>query len=203
MGMENVGELPAVFVGRHQNLYGPVEIIAWVPMRFRVWTIYKFMSLKECYRHYAESFFPRKGIGPTGSKLRALIAAPLVSAFMRSMGGITVDRTKPQGVVEDLAARAATAEHLHLVIAVEGTRARKRYWKSGFYRIAQQADVPMCLGFCDGPTRTVGYGPTIRATGDVRADMDLIRAFYADKRGVNPQRRTEPRLREEHEPPAA
>jgi hypothetical protein len=33
--------------------------------------------------------------------------------------------------------------------------------------------------------------------------MDRIRAFYADKAGVRPERRTEPRLREEAEPPAA
>jgi len=141
------------------------------------------------------------GVDPHFLAKEELFRGPM-GPFMRSMGGITVDRTKPQGVVEDLAARAATAEHLHLVIAVEGTRARKRYWKSGFYRIAQQADVPMCLGFCDGPTRTVGYGPTFRPSGDIRADMDLIRAFYADKHGVNPDNRTEPRLREEDEPPA-
>ncbi len=44
---------------------------------------------------------------------------------------------------------------------------------------------------------TTGLGPTIELTGDVRADMDVIRAFYADKSGLRPERRTEPRLREE------
>ena len=34
-------------------------------------------------------------------------------------------------------------------------------------------------------------------TGDIAADMDVVRAFYSDKRGVHPQLRTEPRLREE------
>ena len=27
--------------------------------------------------------------------------------------------------------------------------------------------------------------------------MDFVREFYADKRGIHPERRTEPRLREE------
>jgi 1-acyl-sn-glycerol-3-phosphate acyltransferase len=139
------------------------------------------------------------GVEPHFLAKQELFRGPL-GPFMRSVGGLTVDRANPQGAVEDLVARAATADHFQLVIAVEGTRTRKQYWKSGFYRIAQQADVPMCLGFCDGPTRTVGYGPTIRATGDVRADMDIIRAFYADKQGVNPENRTEPRLREEDAP---
>jgi len=141
------------------------------------------------------------GVEPLFLAKDELFRGPM-GPFMRSVGGLKVDRSNPQGVVEDLAARASTAEHFQLVIAVEGTRAKKTYWKSGFYRIAQQAGVPMCLGFCDGPTRTIGYGPTIRPSGDIRADMDLIRAFYADKHGVNPERRTEPRLREEDDPPA-
>ncbi len=99
-------------------------------------------------------------------------------------------------------ARAGEAEHFQLIIAVEGTRTKKEFWKSGFYRMAQQAGVPMCLGFCDGPTKTLGYGPLMHPSGDVAADMDLIREFYADKHGVNPENRTEPRLREESAPGA-
>ena len=141
------------------------------------------------------------GVEPHFLAKQELFRGPM-GPFMRSVGGITVDRRNPRGAVDDLVARAGSGEHFQLVIAVEGTRAKTQYWKSGFYRIAQQADVPMCLGFCDGPTRTIGYGPTIRPSGDIRADMDLIRAFYADKHGVNPENRTEPRLREEDEPPA-
>ena len=141
------------------------------------------------------------GVEPHFLGKKELFRGPL-GPFMRGVGGISVDRSKPEGIVDDLVARAATAERFQLVIAVEGTRKKKSYWKSGFYRIAEKADVPICLGFCDGPTRTVGYGPTIRPTGDLRADMEIIRAFYADKHGVNPELRTEPRLREEDEPPA-
>ena len=53
------------------------------------------------------------------------------------------------------------------------------------------------LAFMDGPTRTVGVGPTFTPTGDLSADMDLVRAFYADKHGLHPEKRTEPRLRNE------
>jgi plasmid stabilization system protein ParE len=44
---------------------------------------------------------------------------------------------------------------------------------------------------------TTGIGPTFELSGDVSRDMDRIRAFYADKAGVRPERRVEPRLREE------
>jgi 1-acyl-sn-glycerol-3-phosphate acyltransferase len=123
-----------------------------------------------------------------------------MGAFMRAAGGISIDRSNPAGVVDAMVAHASTAERFQLVIAAEGTRKPKQYWKSGFYRLAEQAGIPICLGFCDGPTRTMGYGPTFRPSGDVRADMDLVRAFYADKQGINPENRTAPRLREEDEP---
>lgn len=93
LGMENVGALPAIFIGRHQDLYGPVEIMAWVPLEFRIWTFYKFMSVKECYRHYVSyTYTVRKGHSPFVARILAAATAPLVSAFMNSMGGIPVYR---------------------------------------------------------------------------------------------------------------
>jgi hypothetical protein len=53
------------------------------------------------------------------------------------------------------------------------------------------------LTYLDGPTCTGGFGPRITPSGDVRADMDLIREFYADKHGVVPARKSEPWLRDE------
>ena len=48
----------------------------------------------------------------------------------------------------------------------------------------------LALAFIDGPSRTSGFGPTITATrADVVADMDQLRAFYADKRGIHPELR--------------
>ena len=40
-------------------------------------------------------------------------------------------------------------------------------------------------------------------TGDVRSDMDRIREFFADKRGIDPSRVREPRLRAEEDADAA
>jgi 1-acyl-sn-glycerol-3-phosphate acyltransferase len=80
------------------------------------------------------------------------------------------------------------------VITPEGTRSRGETWRSGFYRIARAADLPVMLGYLDSVTRTTGLGPTLRLTGDVGADMDRIRDFYADKAGIHPEKFTPPRL---------
>lgn len=116
--------------------------------------------------------------------------------LMRALGGIPVDRADPSGLVDDVVARLAAGERFYLVVTPEGTRSGSG-WKSGFYRIARATDLPVTLGYVDRTTMTAGLGPTLRMTGDVRADMDRIRAFYADKAGVVPARRTEPRLRDE------
>lgn len=120
------------------------------------------------------------------------IAGPI----MRGLGGIAVDRRNPAGVVDAVVSRARQDDRFLLVVTPEGTR-QGAGWRSGFYRIAIEAGLPVTLGFADGSTRTAGLGPTIELTGDVEADMDRIREFYADKSGVKPEYRTEPRLHDE------
>src|SRR5918997_1723249 len=132
-----------------------------------------------------------------GLDVRWLGKHPLFTGWrgpvMRALGGIPVDRRDPSSVVADVLERVHRGEVFHLVVTPEGTRSGSG-WKSGFYRIARAADVPITLGYVDRTTMTTGLGPTIRLTGDVKSDMDAIRAFYADKAGVRPERRTEPRL---------
>jgi 1-acyl-sn-glycerol-3-phosphate acyltransferase len=136
-----------------------------------------------------------------GVQARVLIKRELfrwpLAPLLRATGGIALDRTDPGETVRALLAEAERDERFLLVLAAEGTRQRSDYWKSGFYRIARDTGLPIALGFIDGPSRTLGFGPALVPTGDVRADMDLVRAFYADKRGLRPAGRTEPRLREE------
>ncbi|MFC7505340.1 1-acyl-sn-glycerol-3-phosphate acyltransferase [Nocardioides sp. CPCC 206347] len=118
--------------------------------------------------------------------------------LMRKTGGIPLDRKNPGATIRALLEEAAGDEPFLLVIAAEGTRGKGEYWKPGFYRISQQTGLPISLGFIDSPTRTLGMGPTFSPSDDVVADMDFVRAFYADKMGVRPENRTEPRLREEN-----
>ena len=101
----------------------------------------------------------------------------------------------------DVAAHAGAATALAVVVPAEGTRAKGEYWKSGFYRIAREAKVPIVLSYLDGPSRTGGFGPTIHPSGDVKADMDLIRAFYAGQGRREAREQDHPRLRDEEGPP--
>nr|WP_218868536.1 1-acyl-sn-glycerol-3-phosphate acyltransferase [Pseudoclavibacter chungangensis] len=127
--------------------------------------------------------------------------------IMRALGGIPVDRADAGRIVGEVVERVQSGEVFGLVVTPDGTRGGHTHWKSGFYRIASETGMPVTLGYVDRTTMTTGLGPTIELTGDVPADMDRIRAFYADKAGYAPERRVEPRLREERpardEPEAA
>ncbi|MCU1432542.1 MAG: phospholipid/glycerol acyltransferase [Actinotalea sp.] len=127
---------------------------------------------------------------------REMFVGPLGWAMHR-LGAIPTERAGGGGLVERLTAEAEASDAFVLVLAAEGTRRRTEHWRSGFYRIARGTGLPLTLGFIDGPTRTAGTGETFHVTGDLGADMDRIRAFYADKRGVRPERAGPVRLREE------
>jgi 1-acyl-sn-glycerol-3-phosphate acyltransferase len=101
--------------------------------------------------------------------------------LMRRMGAIGIDRSKANNVVDAMVHELRTRDRLWLVIPPEGTRSRADYWKSGFYHIARGANVPVLPGYMDFARKRLGIGAPIYLTGDVGADMDRIRAFYADK----------------------
>lgn len=122
---------------------------------------------------------------------------PPLGSLMRWLGGIPVDRGVDSGLVRQLVEMAERGEHFILVITPEATRSKVEYWKSGFYRIALGAGLPVVLGFIDRRRMACGVGPHIDLTGDVRADMDRIREFYAGFEGVRPGLGSEPRLRDE------
>lgn len=139
-----------------------------------------------CWRH---------GVSPLWLGKHSLFAGPF-GPVMRALGGIPVNRAEPQGLVNAVVTRMRTGKHF-LVVTPEGTRGLGTTWKSGFYWIAREAGLPVVLGYVDSLTRTAGVGPTIELTGDVRADMDKVREFYADKHGIHPELFTAPLLREE------
>jgi 1-acyl-sn-glycerol-3-phosphate acyltransferase len=119
--------------------------------------------------------------------------------FMRLTGGIAVDRRAARGLVSSAADIIGEKDKIHLAVAASGTRGKRDYWKSGFYHIATEAQVPIVCGFLDYGKKECGLGLSIMPTGDIKADMDQIRAFYADKTGKFPEKRSRIRLRAEDE----
>ena len=84
-----------------------------------------------------------------------------------------------------------------LTIAPEGTRRAAEYWRSGFYHIAVAARVPIVLAYIDFDNKVAGLGPTVHPSGDINADMRIIRRFFEPIRGLHPENQGPIRLRPE------
>jgi 1-acyl-sn-glycerol-3-phosphate acyltransferase len=113
---------------------------------------------------------------------------PPLGWFFRATGGIPVVRHERRHFVKRAAAFFAEREELWLAMSPEGTRHRTDHWKSGFYRIALAAGVPVLLAFVDAAKKECGLGPLVELSGDVERDLGVIRDFYATKRGIYPER---------------
>lgn len=106
--------------------------------------------------------------------------------FFYWMGGMPVDRdsNKASDIVEVAAELFEKSDELILGLAPEGTRSHVTRWKTGFYRIALKAGVPIALIYIDSRTREIGFGKLFYPTGDQKADIEAIQAFYAGKQGI-------------------
>lgn len=103
--------------------------------------------------------------------------------WLRSLGGIAVDRSGPHGVVGDAIAAFQRCERLVLVITPEGTRRRDKGFKTGFLHIARGAQVPILLAYFDFQRKVVGFGPTMTAGEDVESDLRRAKDFYRPMHG--------------------
>ena len=119
--------------------------------------------------------------------------------FFTAFGGISVDRSKANGTVEALVNLFTQHEELVVVIPVEGSRAKGKRWKSGFYHVARGANVPVALGWLDYEKKEGSIGQLLHLTGDMKKDMDFVRAFYSGISGKYPEQFTPPKLVEEEQ----
>lgn len=126
-----------------------------------------------------------------------------LGTLMRALGGIPVDRSGMHGLTRELVEMAARGEEFIVVITPEATRSKVAHWKSGFYRIATEAELPIIMGFVDRRSMTCGVGPHFEPTGDLTPDMNRLREYYTGKVGVRPGNEAVPRLAAEGAEPQA
>lgn len=116
---------------------------------------------------------------------RSLFRAPF-GAVMRWLGGIAVNREQSTNLVAASAQAIREADGpLQLIVPPEGTRSKTRHWKTGFYYIAREAQVPIVMAYMDYAHKRSGLGPLFVPTGNVESDMASIKAFYAPFKGKN------------------
>ena len=105
--------------------------------------------------------------------------------LLRRFGIMPVDRARAHGVVDQVVERFAQSDTMWFVLAPEGTRKRVEHWKTGFWHIARDAGVPVLCAYFHYPTKTVGIGPVMHMTADLKGDMARVRDYYRPWIGKN------------------
>lgn len=102
--------------------------------------------------------------------------------FLKPLGAIGIDRGPKKedrkSMVDVMAALFDNTDELTILVTPEGTRKNVKKWKSGFYRVAEKANVPIVMGYLDYKDKVAGLGPILYPSGDYEKDLREIQEFY-------------------------
>ncbi|GAB3439771.1 1-acyl-sn-glycerol-3-phosphate acyltransferase [Massilia solisilvae] len=115
----------------------------------------------------------------------SLFRGPM-GAVMRYWGGVPVDRSAPQGATQKLAQTMLSSKWCWVAITPEGTRSYRPHWKSGFYRLALAAKVPVLLVYMDYRAKELSVVDYMTLSGDEEADMAAIARVYEGHEALYP-----------------
>jgi 1-acyl-sn-glycerol-3-phosphate acyltransferase len=108
----------------------------------------------------------------------SLFRFPVFGRWMRYLGGVPVERTSARGMVGNTVARMQQArrqgEYFWLALSPEGTRKRIPGWRSGLYRTAVLAGVPLGVVGVNYRDREVKALDFLRLSGDEAVDFARI-----------------------------
>ncbi|MDQ2666432.1 MAG: lysophospholipid acyltransferase family protein [Gemmatimonadota bacterium] len=111
---------------------------------------------------------------------------PPMGAALRLIHGRPVRRDVPDGVVAQMAAAVRAEPEFVLAIAPEGTRSSVDHWRSGFYRIAEAAGVPIVPVSFDWSRRVIGINPPVYPSGNFESDIAAMQALYRPEMARHP-----------------
>lgn len=110
-----------------------------------------------------------------------------VKGLLTALGGIPVDRSHAHGVVGQVVAEFGQSDALLLGLSPEGSRKKVAQWRSGFWRIAKQADVPICLVGLDYQSKQFVFGPCLTPGENFADDLQQMRAFFQQMTAKYPE----------------
>ncbi|KGD65358.1 1-acyl-sn-glycerol-3-phosphate acyltransferase [Alcanivorax nanhaiticus] len=115
-----------------------------------------------------------------------------LGSLLRWMGAMPIDRAKSGGVVEQTVAQFNEHQQLFMIVAPEGTRSGASQWKTGFYRIAEQAGVPIIVASADYRKKEIDFPLVVQPSGDLDTDLATILQCYASVHPRHPEKLSAP-----------
>lgn len=118
---------------------------------------------------------------------KELFSIPVVGWFLKKVGGYPVYRSKKTNLVDQVVALYNTEEEFVMTITPEGTRSYSPDWKTGFYRIADKAKVPIVKVAFDYATKTLSIAEPVFTRGEMEKEIEEIKEYYRQFTGKHPE----------------
>lgn len=105
--------------------------------------------------------------------------------LFRALGGYPVDRSKHTNITDQVVGYFRTIPDFCIGITPEGTRKQVNTWKTGFWRIAKGAGVPLILTSFDYGRKEVTFREPFWVTDDMDADIKWMMDHFKQFKGRN------------------
>ncbi len=112
---------------------------------------------------------------------------PPLGWFMKAIGGLPVDRSSSFNFVEQIAQHFEREDKLILAMTPEGKRKRADKWKTGFYYMAQAANVPILPIVFDYEKKEFRIEELFQLTNNAEADISKLMSIYYNVKGAIPE----------------
>lgn len=108
--------------------------------------------------------------------------------IIKPLGGIGITRSDKSGTsqVDKIANLIREYDEVALVVTPEGSRSLKTEWKTGFYYIAQKANLPIITIKGNYKDKTAEFGPVIQPGTTFESAMQTIAQYYKDSKAKFP-----------------
>ncbi|MEN8249990.1 MAG: 1-acyl-sn-glycerol-3-phosphate acyltransferase, partial [Bacteroidota bacterium] len=114
-----------------------------------------------------------------------LFKFPLGILF-KALGGYPVDRSKHNNTVDAVVDIFNKHERFGIALAPEGTRSKVDRLKTGFYHIAQKANVPIYMVGFDYGSKSIIVREPFLPSDDIEKDFGMIIDFFSEIKGKYP-----------------
>ena len=125
----------------------------------------------------------------TGENLNYLGKASLFKwpfgFIFRFFGGIPVERSRSTKFVNKIVSLFNSKKEFKLALSPEGTRKKVAKWKTGFYYIAKNANVPIIMVSLNFREKIFKISKAIYTTNSKSKDFKKITSFFKEAEGKN------------------
>ena len=102
-----------------------------------------------------------------------------LGVFLRYMGGIPVDRSRPGGVIQVVIDKIKNNENALIALSPEGTRSKVVEWKTGFLRIAKELNAKIVPVSLDFSKKEILFGDVFIPSGNNKKDISDLKDYYS------------------------